>query len=286
MKTIIIPTDFSDNADNALLFAILLAKKETTKLILHHSFRASVPIAEIPYDVLREEKENLHRDAELKLKAQAIKMDHAGLKNYLFNICEGSAGETIVTAAKEQHADMVIMGTKGADSIADAFFGTTATYVMEHASCPVMAIPGDFHFNRPVKTITYATDYRESDLNDLETLVEMGKLFKAQINVLHIGEGNIKPIEEHELMDDFKNRVNRRITYPNLSFQVMHGLDAGEKLETYIAEDSTDILAMSTHKRSVLEKIFGTSTTSEISLGSKIPIIAFHYNKKVTAKLY
>lgn len=114
----------------------------------------------------------------------------------------------------------------------------------------------------------------------------MGKLFKAQINVLHIGEGNIKPIEEHELMDDFKNRVNRRITYPNLSFQVMHGVDAGEKLETYIAEDSTDILAMSTHKRSVLEKIFGTSTTSEISLGSKIPIIAFHYNKKVTAKLY
>lgn len=285
MKTILIPTDFSDNAENALLFAILLAQKENTKLVLHHSFQIPTPIAQIPYEILKEEKEDLRKGAELKLKTQAIKLEHAGLKNYLFNICEGSPGETIVAAAHEHQADMVIMGTKGANSVGDAFFGTNATYVMEHAGCPAMVIPASYNFNRPVKNITFATDYHESDLTDLASLLDFAKLFKAHVNVLHIGEGDIEPVDERELMSDFKNRVNSRITYPHLSFQVMYGEDAGEKLETYIAEDCADILVMSTHKRTFFERIFGTSTTRELALDTRIPIIAFHYNKKLSAKL-
>lgn len=286
MKTILIPTDFSDNSENALLFAVLLAQKENTKLVLHHSFQVPVSVAQIPYDVLREEKEDLSRDADLKLKTQAIKLQHAGLKNYLFNISEGSPGETIVAAAKEHQADLVIMGTKGADSIGDTFFGTNATYVMEHASCPVMAIPANYSFNRPLKSITFATNYHESDLNDLVALIDFAKLFKAHVNVLHISEGDIEPDQERALMDKFKNQVNSRVTYPYLSFQMMHGDDAGEKLETYIAEDCADILATSTHKRTFFEKIFGTSTTRELALNPRIPIIAFHYNKKTSAKIY
>jgi len=285
MKTILIPNNFSEDSENALRFAVLLAKRENTVLILHHSFEAPVAIAEIPYDVLRKEKEGLYKDAELKLRSQAIILEQAGLTNYRFNICEGSPGDTIVAAAKENRADLIIMGTKGADSIGDAIFGTTATYVMERAGCPVMAIPATYSFNNPVKTITYATDYRESDLEDLVKLTDFARLFKAQVNILHISDNNLEPAEERELMNDFRNRVNKKVTYPSLSFQIMHGENIEEKLETFIAEGCTDILAMSTHKRNFLERIFGSSTTREIALGMQVPVIAFHYDKELTAKL-
>ncbi|PBQ30513.1 hypothetical protein CNR22_01595 [Sphingobacteriaceae bacterium] len=286
MKTLLIPTDFSENAENALRFAALLAKKQNAKIILHHSFQVPIPIAEIPYDILREEKEQFHKDSERKLKTQAAFFEQEGLKSYRFNIGEGSPGDTIVEVAKENRADMIIMGTKGADGLGDAFFGTTATYVMEHATCPVMAIPAGFRFNRPVKTITYATDYRESDLADLVKLADFAGLFKAQLNVLHISDTNLEPLEERALMADFKNRVTKTITYPSFSFQLISGDDVGEKLETYVAEGCTDILGMSTHKRNFLERIFGTSTTREMGIDMKIPIIAFHYDKKLTSKLY
>ena len=285
MKTILVPTDFSKNAENALLFAVLLAQKENTKLILHHSFQVPVVITEIPYDILREEKEEFYKASEQKLKTQAVVIEHAGLKSYRFNICEGSPGETIVEAAKENQADMIIMGTKGADGLGDSFFGTTATYVMEHADCPVMAIPEGYRFDAPVKTITYATNYHESDLEDLVKLVDFAGLFKAQVNVLHISNSKLNVSEEHDLMENFKNKVNKKITYPYLSFQLMHGDDVEEKLETYVAEGCTSILVMSTHKRSFFERLLGSGTTREMGLEIQVPIIAFHYNKKLISKL-
>src|SRR6185369_14458566 len=104
MKTILIPTDFSSCAENAVRFAIQLAKKEKAKLVLHHSFQIPVAIAEIPYHVIQEEKETLHKEADRKFKVLTLELKEAGLNSYSFNICEGIPADSIVSAAKKFRA--------------------------------------------------------------------------------------------------------------------------------------------------------------------------------------
>src|SRR5205085_5475679 len=102
--------------------------------------------------------------------------------------------------------------------------------------------------------------------------------FKAQINVLHISAG--QTLDEKNLLKNFMDKVNSKIPYFNLSFQLLNGDDIEEKIEEYLEQDSCNLLAMSTHERSLMEKLFGKSVTKKMAYHTKIPLMVFHYKKE------
>lgn len=199
---------------------------------------------------------------------------------------EGQVLAVLLDCIQEQKADLVIMGTKGAGAFSGAIFGSTTSNLMAKTDCPVMAIPFGIKFSADIKRMTYATDYKASDIHAIDKLVEFARLFHSQINVLHISGDEIEAEEEKNLMNDFMNKVNKKIEYNNISFQILHGNDVEEKLEEYLSEDNTDMLVMSTHKRGLMDKIFGKSTTKEIVLETTIPLLAFHFTKALDIKIY
>ena len=277
MKTFLVPTDFSSNAENALYYAIDLAKKDKAKIILLHTYVINYPVSYTSVDLITTERKEALEYSEQQLKAESMKIEHAGNIEYECVSDENSPVDGILNIIKEREIDLVIMGTKGKSNFANNIFGSNTATVIEKADCTVFAIPEDAAF-KTIKKITYATTYNYNDLYPLKKVVEMAKLYSAQVNVLHIFETSKieSQKEEKEKMKLFMNEANSKINYNNMSFQLLEGETVEDTLEDYINNDSTNMLVLSTHHRGFFKRLFGKSITRHMAYNSTVPLMAFH----------
>lgn len=286
MKTILVPSDFSKASDKAYDYALSLASKLHSRIILLHAYQVPLPVAEVPFGVLNEERRLLKAEADKKLTAL---ITEKGQSNKIAFECiseEGDPKDIILEIAKEKQADLIVMGATGETGLSSVIFGSTSLKVMEKAHCPVMAIPAGLTMIKPITHITFATDYHRSDLAAIEKAAEIAGATGAQLTVLHISDALIGADEEKTLMRHFMEKVKKSTLYPNLSFRIIHGYNIEERLEQYVEDESVDMLMMATHYRTFFDRLFGDSITKEVSKNSSIPVVAFHYNAKTALMLY
>lgn len=286
MKTILVPTDFSSNAETALHFAILLAKKLKAKILLAHAYQLSTASAAAPHNLLADEIVESKLKAERSMKALCVHIDHAEGVPYEYFLEVGNNLDVLLQIIKEKGVGLVVMGTRGNNKLSSAIFGSTTSSLMAKANCPILALPEGLRFDKGIRKITYASDYRMNDIVAIQKIVEIAEVFHAQINVLHISGDEIDAEKEVSMMSDFMKKVTNVVDYNNISFQLLHGNDVEEKLEQYMAEDSTDMMVMATHNRGIMDRLFGNSITKEVVMETTIPLLAFHYSKTPEIKIY
>ena len=280
MKTILVPTDFSKNAENALHYALNLAEKTQAKIILLHAFRVDYPSAYVPVNAI----ENLVKEAEKKsnkqLKNVYDKLSHHTKHNIEFISSQDLAVDSILNIVKKYDVDLVVMGTMGATGmLGRQIFGTNSSKVIEKATCPVITVPEDnTHTN--IKTIVYATTYLHSDLDCLKNLVDITKLFDANLEVVHVSLMGADVENEKKRMEEFKKVVAKNIVYKKISYKILLGHNVEERLEDYMKEEKdVDILVMSAHYRSLMDKLFGKSITKVMALYLKTPLMIYHHKR-------
>ena len=145
LKHILFPTDHSETAKVALQYVKDLATRFEAEVTLLHAYEGlSTSVADI-YDISyssymqeleqsMEEKVNQHLgDVKAELEAQGISVKAI--------ILRGEPGPVIVNLAAEQHADMIVLGSRGLKAIRSFLMGSVSNYVVHHAHCPVMVIP-------------------------------------------------------------------------------------------------------------------------------------------------
>jgi nucleotide-binding universal stress UspA family protein len=278
MKTILVPTDFSAEANNALDFAIELAKREKAKIILLHAFNITYISPDMPIEYfdknLLEEKNGA---AKILLRSQnKIKKHH--LECDVINK-RGDAVDMIIDITHKKKIDLVVMGTKGASGLKEIFMGSHTADVISHVNCPVIAIPKRAS-SHTIKKIVFATDYHSSDINALKKLAAIASIFRSKITVLHISDEEYTREHEEAYIERFTAKVKQKINYRYISHDLIYGYDIEEELETYLRKNRADILAISTKHRNLFERIFGSSITKKLAYHTKIPMIVFHYKQE------
>src|ERR1044071_3819831 len=193
MKTILLATDYSKSANNAMQYAIGLAKTSKAKLILFHVYNVPIPVSEIPTAVPVDIKEFAedNKKAIKNLERKILKQTSGKIKveSYLNS---GLPVEEIVSAIKKKKADLVITGMKGTGKISEALIGSTATSLMKKTSVPVLAVPLKSKFIK-AKRIVLAYDYTKTMKQEvLKKIKEFARLFKSEVLVLNV----VKPDEE------------------------------------------------------------------------------------------
>ncbi len=279
IKKILVPTDFSPNAHNALMYAVSIAKKERAKIILLHVFSINYISSEVPIEYFAEELAVTGNEAAKQLNTLSKEVKKTGKINCETINRQGIAVDTIVDTIKKKQIDLVVMGTKGASGIKEILMGSNTSKVISKASCPVIAVPEKAVF-QGIKKIVYATDYHLSDVVNLKQLAGMAKVFRAKLNVVHIANDQYTKREEEKHMDKFAKKVEQKIHYSNISHKLLHGFDIEKKLQQYLKRESANLLATSTRYRSLIEKLFGSSITKKIAYHTKVPLIAFHYKQE------
>ena len=276
MKTILFPTDFSENALHASDYAGLLAQKFEANVVLLTIY--SIPIAtdyQMPYDIQdfsmemkAASEKNLQRFALKFIKTSNLPQERVSQR-----VEYGFVADVITEIAKDINADMIVMGTKGASNLLEKWIGTTAQTVMKNAECPVWIIPQNANITYPQKFL-YAADLQEDEISATHKLMEFVTPLNALCKVIHIDdyfEADVNQ-EVKEKISDLKEQFKDD---DNVFVRNIRRDDIIEGLETYIKSYKPDVLALAVYEKSLFSKIFEQSITNYFVYDATLPMLIF-----------
>ncbi len=274
MKTILIPTDFSKNSDNAVHFALELNKKLEAKAVLFHSYVVPAFASDMPVVMPSDEELKGNAKKGMKNLKEKLQGEYPGMEIETM-ILDGYAEDEIVAATADKKTDLVIMGTQGASGLREVLIGSITAAVMEDTECPVLAIPENASF-KGIHKMVFATNYAENDFENIENVIDMARKFDAEVILLHISNGDLDTAYEFAAIETFKERIREDSKYEKVNFKLLESRDVIDGLSFYLDEVRADMLAMSMHHRTFFQKIFNRSKTKRMAFHTHIPLLAFH----------
>ena len=269
MKKILVPTDFSGNANTAENFAAQLAKDTGATLMLVHSETAQVVIAESTL-VLDADPATIKR-GELKLQEQAQKLQtQFNLDQPVEILClTGSLSLVLNRAIKNNQVDLVVMGTKGATNFVHKIIGTNTAAFIKTAICPVLVIPPNTPYE-PVQGIAYASDFQSDERTMLHQLLNISEPLGAAVYVVNVkSDRQLKTITDAEAL----YFIQREFPEYNLHINQIKEEDVVKGLLEFVNQNNMQILAVGMHDRNFLEEFFHTSITRQLALEAKVPLL-------------
>jgi nucleotide-binding universal stress UspA family protein len=276
MKTILFPTDFSPNANRALEYAVEIAALTGATLNLLHVYTPIVSKDNVYSSLITDEVADASQEAQEKLKV----ITDTITKEFPTVSCKaqvkvGEAVEEILNTSLENKANLIIMGTLGANKLSKMIFGSNTSSIIEKSECPVLAVPSGCSY-RPPKRILFATNFSFKDLEGVKKLALIAQAFNSEIILGHVDVSIDEENDETASMENFLKEVSTVTGYPKISSQIISDHNVSMGLDKIIEEAAIDMFALSTHKRTWFEKIYNPSLTQKISNHTDIPLLAFH----------
>ena len=143
IETILVPTDFSADAQEALSTAMDLAKKFDAKIVIVHAYHVDIPLMAPPlggvYALPAGFYDQLRAQATLQVEAAAQELAAAGVEARGIAVADPAA-MAIVEYARSLSADLVVMGTRGLTGLKHVALGSVAERVVRNAPCPVLTV--------------------------------------------------------------------------------------------------------------------------------------------------
>lgn len=276
MKTILFPTDFSPNANQALEYAVEIAALTGATLNLLHVYTPIVSKDNVYSSLITDEVADASREAQEKLKV----ITDTIAKEFPTVSCKaqvkvGEAVDEILNTSLESKADLIIMGTLGANKLSKMIFGSNTSSIIEKSECPVLAVPSGCTY-RPPKRILFATNFSFKDLEGVKKLALIAQAFDSEIILGHVDVSIDEESDETASMENFLKEASTVTAYPKIFSQVISDHNVSMGLDKIIEEAAIDMFALSTQKRTWFEKIYNPSLTQKISNHTYIPLLAFH----------
>ncbi|ARV07114.1 universal stress protein [Polaribacter sp. SA4-10] len=275
MKKILIPIDFSENANNAIKYALELFKEEFCKFYFLHAYQEGIYRSDAPIskETINEIIRTVGKESQLNLKLALKK-----IKNFSPNLKHTykilSANNILVDEAEkvvdEENIDIVVMGTRGKTNDKKLTFGSHTLQVLKYVKCPVLAIPENYEFKEP-NDILFATDYSMSyQQRELELLSKIATDNKSKIDVLYISDSNYLSLRQEQN----KSVIKENLKNTKIHFIVTNDKNISNEIYNYIRNYEADILVMINRRHSFLENILFQDTVDKISLSIDIPFLA------------
>jgi len=272
MKKILVATDFSICAGNAMQYALELAKVLNIELCAIHAIGSTEGVFNTTYNAIYiEDYYNNKRNA---LAAWAATFTaHEEYKDvHVTTTCDvGSLSTVISKYININPVELLVMGTMGSTGIS-GLFGSNAGMMVEKTKIPTLIVPLESKFSKnPV--ITLATDFSSKlsseDVNALnELIIALGS---EKLNVLNIIQGSDWKVNE-EGENNFRNLVNK----VELEFKYISESSATDGIMNYIISNQTDILCVVKHHHNIVYRIFNRSTVNQVMNKSIKAILVLH----------
>lgn len=180
-KKILVPTDFSKNAWQAITYGIELFQNEPCEFYLLNAYGKQSNSDE-------SEKNKSLEGLDKLLKQIKLRNDNL-FHEFTLVSKKDSLRDSVMQLLEEENITLVIMGTKGATEDQNIIFGSNTTAIMEHVqSCPVLAIPEEAWF-REFKEIVVAADFKlPFESSKLKNLIDLAKINRSAIRICHLSE--------------------------------------------------------------------------------------------------
>ncbi|MDP5169581.1 MAG: universal stress protein [Bacteroidia bacterium] len=279
IRSILVPTDFSDTANHAFIYAANLAWTLQARLVAMHAFYTS-PVAEgvAPADFMEKIRQEKITEAQAKFDLYKADIQRLFGSELLveYKIEPGDAIDHILTLSQNSPIDLIVMGTLGQESIAENILGSVTSRVIGRASCPVLAIPKGVRY-QPIRHILFATNLEETDSVVVDQLLSYADLFGASISCVHVHT----PDDSGSSVDlsILENLYSAEINAKKVSFEVVNDHDIVRGLHHYVVTHQVDLVTLLTHRNVHNPEAFQKGLTRAFSLETDVPLLAFHEDK-------
>jgi nucleotide-binding universal stress UspA family protein len=272
MKKILVPTDFSKEAENALKVAAQLAKRFDCEIYLLHMLE--IPFQEV--DALSTHSALPEAMFFMKLAHQRFEEVMArgylkGLKVHETVKADSNFGN-IIDTCHENGVDMIVMGSHGASGFKEMFIGSNAEKVVRTSDVPVLVIKNE-HANFNVTNFVFASDFKNDNKETYRQAVDFAKSFDAKIHLLMVNTPN-----NFSNTSDAKKRTQEFIKdYPfaNYTMNFYNDESVEKGILNFSREIDADLIGISTHGRQGISHFFNGSISEDLVNHAKRPVITF-----------
>ncbi len=274
MKRILVPVDFSKEAESAARVAASIARKTGSEIYLLHMLELPVnTIDPAELTSIRTEPQIIYFmklahekfDSFIKLPFfKGLKVIESVQFHYAF------AG--IINESEKNNIDLIVMGSQGASGLQEMFIGSNTEKVVRRSKVPVLVIKkSDDDFK--IKDMIFASDFNNESKKTFQKVVDFADLFKAKIHLLYVNTihnfNTTQAIEKkiEDFIADFKIGPYSRRIYNDVSIE--------KGILSYGRDIDADLIALNTHGRSGLSQLFNGSIGQELANHALRPVITF-----------
>ena len=266
MKTIIIPTDFSSAADNAMHYGAQLALHLQAQLLLVHVYMVPITMNDMP--VLMVTAEELKGGAEeglMRCKSE-LNASYPGLVVKTESRL-GDVVDELKDMCENLNPQLVVMGTHGSSGLERILFGSNAISAIKNIKHPLIVVPAQYSYKK-IETIVLAADLNAANETAKFRLLQTLQLLKAQVHIVHVKtddeKENIQPalVQQLQALSPVYNTIENK--------------DISQGLQQYIQQNSADMLVVLPHQHSLLESLFLKMHTKDIVRHAQVPVLTQH----------
>ena len=274
MKRILVPVDFSKEAECAAKVAADIAKKTGSEIYLVHMLELPVTTVD-PAEMSSISSEpqiiyfmKLAREKFEKFKSLPFFKGLRVIETVQFQ----HAFSGIIEESKKQKIDLIVMGSQGASGLQEMFIGSNTEKVVRRSHIPVLVVKKSVKEFK-VDNMIFASDFNKESKTTFHRVVDFAKIFDSRIHLLYVNT-----IHNFNTTKNITERINKFIKdfdFKNYTINIYNDISIEKGILSFGRDIDADLIALNTHGRSGLSQLFNGSIGQELANHALRPVITF-----------
>lgn len=273
---VLIPTDFSKNAWNAVEYALLLMKDVDVHFTLMHvetesnQYSEAVSISEFQPFIPKTVQNNSEKLDSLK---KWVLGKYPNSKHSISTTLEAnSLIRQVRNHVENQKVDVIIMGTKGISAVPNGPLGRNTTDVITRVKCPVLVIPEGIKYEKP-KNIALPTDLN-FNMNEglFKTLKILSDMHNAYMHIVYVGRRN----NLMEYQERNKNVLVESLNTVRHRFYQCDSSSIESSLEQLVSIKRIKMVAIIAKNLNFFQRILMRPNKGTLPFHSQMPFLVLH----------
>jgi nucleotide-binding universal stress UspA family protein len=272
MNPIIVAVDFSNTSIHAIDYAIPLANKMKSDIILAWVDKITT-LESIYPDTSNESRNEAKKRLDELVEHYTLQLGKGQKIEY--KLKKGKIYHELDNIAKQAGADLIITGAHGISGYEEFWIGSNAFKIVTYASCPVITVRHDFMIPKTLKRILVPIDGSAETMQKLPFVVCLSKLFKSEVHIVTTHNSHLKSIQ----------RIAEKYAQTAISFLKTHGIahvedsitsnDLTKATIAYAEKVGADVIAVMTEQESPANILLGAQAQQLINQ-SPVPVLSIH----------
>lgn len=275
MKTILVPTDFSEHSKNALNAAALIAKHQNAKLLVVHMAGAN------DSSFIKSENQNVEETffhIRLAEKNFVEFLDKPYLEGLTVNqvIKKNTGFKEIKNVISDNDVSLVVMSSHGTSGFQEMLIGSNTEKVIRYSDVPVLVIKkpaAEYKMGVGV----YTSDFSEESIQAYKTAKEYFKEWQTEMKMVYVNPAGSKFKNSREMNEMFTNfftkagENNASELKDAVTVYSEHSISEG--IFNYSEDINADFIVIPTFARKGITHILKGSLSEDIAKSSNIPVL-------------
>lgn len=276
MKNILVLTDFSDNAFNAMAYAMQLFEGDSINFYVLY---CKIPTSTYSTAEVVAAGNSSFYDSILKASREKLDTHIQNLKNefntksFSFHPVVGydSLVDATQSVIESKAIYMTIMGANGMTNAKNVAFGSNTVKLIQQISHPILAIPSNFTFNPIQNILLPLKDSDQLSRASFTGIVDFIKQFSQTVNALRICPKGKAPLEAKT----DEKALNSLLDPVDFDYHTVKNVPLNYVVDCFIQTHEIDLILLLVSPEGFFERIFKDSTTKKIANILRVPLLVF-----------